>query len=100
MPDKFRGGCLQPTIGLNTGSLMEKLEKGLKELKGFAAPYVEQQYETSRTPQSSQELSHQPKSTHGRTHGSNLICGRGWPCQTSMGGDALGPVKAQCPSVG
>jgi hypothetical protein len=48
----------------------------------------------------SQGLNHQPRSTHGRTHGSNLICGRGWPCQTSMGGDALGPVKAQCPSVG
>jgi hypothetical protein len=23
-----------------------------------------------------------------------------WPCQTSMGGEALGPVRARCPSVG
>ena len=30
-----RGGCSQPTIGLSTGSPMEELEKGLKELKGF-----------------------------------------------------------------
>jgi hypothetical protein len=36
-PDKNRGGCSQPTIGLSTGSPMEELEKGLKELKSFAA---------------------------------------------------------------
>jgi hypothetical protein len=35
-PGKYRGGCSQPTIGLSTGSPMEELEKGLKELKGFA----------------------------------------------------------------
>jgi hypothetical protein len=35
-PDNYRGGCSQPTIGLSTGSPMEELEKGLKELKGFA----------------------------------------------------------------
>ena len=35
-PDKYRGGCSQPTIGLRTGSQMEVLEKELKELKGFA----------------------------------------------------------------
>jgi hypothetical protein len=38
VPDKYRGGYSQPTIGLNTGSSMEELEKGPKELKGFAAP--------------------------------------------------------------
>jgi hypothetical protein len=37
-PNKYRGGCSQPTIGLNMGSPMEELEKGLKELKGFATP--------------------------------------------------------------
>jgi uncharacterized protein YqcC (DUF446 family) len=45
-------------------------------------------------PQSSQGLNHQFKSTHGGTHGSSRICSRGWPCQASMGGEALGPVKA------
>ena len=35
-PDKYRGGCSQPTIELITGSLMEELEKRPKELKGFA----------------------------------------------------------------
>ena len=29
---------------------------------------------TNQTPQSSQELKHQPKSTHGETHGSSCIC--------------------------
>jgi hypothetical protein len=38
VPDKYRSGCLQPTIGLSTGSPMKELEKGPKELKGFAAP--------------------------------------------------------------
>jgi hypothetical protein len=34
---KYRGGCSQTTIGLSTGSPMEELEKGPKELKGFIA---------------------------------------------------------------
>jgi hypothetical protein len=33
-----RGRCSQPTIGLSVGSLMEELEKTLKELRGFATP--------------------------------------------------------------
>jgi hypothetical protein len=37
-PDKYRGGCPLPTIGLCCRSPMEELEKGLKELKGFAVP--------------------------------------------------------------
>jgi hypothetical protein len=28
------------------------------------------------------------------TYGSRCIWSRGWPCQASMGGEALGPVKA------
>jgi hypothetical protein len=38
VPDKYRGGCSQPTSGLSTGSSMGELKKGPKELKGFAAP--------------------------------------------------------------
>jgi hypothetical protein len=34
-PDKYRDGCLQPTIEASSGSPMEELEKGPKELKGF-----------------------------------------------------------------
>jgi hypothetical protein len=51
-------------------------------------------------PLSSLGLNHQSKKTHGGTHGSSCICSRGWPCWTSMGGEALGPVKVLCPSIG
>ena len=76
---------------------MEELEKGPKELKGFASPQEEQQYEL-KYPQSSQGLNHQPKSTHGRTP--SCICSRGWPNWSSMRGEALGSVKALCSSIG
>jgi hypothetical protein len=38
VPDKYRDGCTQPSIGLSTGSPMEELEKGSEELKSFTAP--------------------------------------------------------------
>jgi hypothetical protein len=38
VPDKYRSGSLQPTIGLSTGSPMKEPEKVPRELKGFAAP--------------------------------------------------------------
>jgi hypothetical protein len=34
------------------------------------------------------------------THGSCCIYSRGWPCQTSVGGEVLGPVKARSSIVG
>jgi hypothetical protein len=80
-PDKYRGRCSQPTIGLSVESLMKELEKGQKELKGFAAPWWEQ-----HCPRSSWGLDYQPKSTHERIHGSGHICSRGWPCWTLVGG--------------
>jgi len=50
-------------------------------------------------PQSSQGLHHQPKTTHGGTHGSGCICSRGWPYLASMGWEALGSIEAQYYSV-
>ena len=93
---RYRCRCLQPTIGLSTGHLGE----GLKELKRFATPLGRTAVSTNWTPQSSQVLNHQPKSTHSGTHGSSCICSRGWPSRTSMGGEALGPAKVLCPSLG
>jgi hypothetical protein len=55
---------------------------------------------TNQTTQSSQGLNHQPKSTHKGPHGSSCMCSKGWLCWVSVGGEALGPMKAQCPSVG
>jgi hypothetical protein len=45
VPDKYRSGCSQSSIRWSTGSPMKEIEKVLKELKGFAAPKEEQQYE-------------------------------------------------------
>jgi hypothetical protein len=39
--DKYSDTCSQLTIGLSTGSPMEELEEGLKELKEFTASWVE-----------------------------------------------------------
>jgi hypothetical protein len=73
---------------------MEELEKGLKEQRVFTTHSKNniKQPDLPPTP-NSQELNYQPKSTHERTYGSSYICSRGWPCWTSMGGEALGPVK-------
>ena len=38
VPDKYKSGCSQPSIGWSTGSPMKELKKGQKELKGFEAP--------------------------------------------------------------
>jgi hypothetical protein len=64
--------------------------------EGVYSPIRRTTVSTKQYPQSSQELKHQPKSTHG----SSQICSRGWPYGISMGGEALGPVKTLCPSVG
>ena len=37
-PDIYRGGYSQPTFELITLSPVKEIEKGLKELKGFATP--------------------------------------------------------------
>jgi hypothetical protein len=76
-PDKCRGRYSQPTIE-QCG--VEDLEKGLKELRVFAAPLGGAIVSTGQIPRSSWELNHQPKNTHGGNHGSECICGRGLPC--------------------
>ena len=49
-PYEYRCRCQQTTIGLSAGSLIEELEKGLKELEGFATSQEEQQYQLTRSP--------------------------------------------------
>jgi hypothetical protein len=43
-------------------------------------------------------LYHQLKKTHGGTCGSSYICSLGWPSQSSIREEVVGPVKALCPS--
>ena len=49
------------------------------------------------SPQNSQGLDHQTKTTHGVIHGSGCICGKGWLCWTSVGGATLGLVGGLMP---
>jgi hypothetical protein len=99
-PDKYRGRCSQPNIGLSAGSPMEKLEKGLKELREGGCSPVEGASVKRSAPRSCRGLDHQLKITHGRTYGSIHICGRGWSSWTSLGKEPLGPEGVRCPSVG
>jgi hypothetical protein len=77
---------------------MEESEKGPKELKGFATHRKNNDISQPDSPDP--QSAHQPKSRYGETHGSNCICSRGWPCRTLIGGEALGPGKAQGSSEG
>jgi hypothetical protein len=78
---------------------MEKLKKAVIELRGFTAPWREQQCQLARPLWSHLRLNHQPKNTHEVTHATGHICGREWPCWTSVGGEALGPEGVWCPNV-
>ena len=76
------------------------MEKGLKELRGFAAPMERATVSTDQNPWSSQDWT-----TNQRVHMEGPMalatkCGRGWLCWISVGGEALGPEGVQCPSVG
>jgi hypothetical protein len=51
----YRSVCSQPSIEQSTGYPMDELEKGPKELKGIAAPWEEQQYETTSSPRAPRE---------------------------------------------
>ena len=68
--------------------------------EGVCSPIGRTTTGTNQYPQSSQGLNHQPKKSHGGTHGSSCIWSRGWSSQSSMGGEALGPVKVLCPIIG
>jgi hypothetical protein len=78
---------------------MEELGEGLKELKGFATPWEEQQYQPTRTPIELKGTPNQRVYMEG-THDSSCIGSSGWPCLASMRGEALVLEKAGCPSVG
>ena len=54
----------------------------------------------NKTTQSSQGSNHQPKCTHGSTNGSSLIYSRGLPYVATTGGESLGTVMVQYPSIG
>jgi hypothetical protein len=76
------------------GSLNGEIRKRTEGAEGVCNPIGGTIISTNEKPQSSQGLNHEPKSTHGGTHGSSRICNKGWVCLASVEGEALGPVKA------
>jgi hypothetical protein len=93
----YRGRSLQPTIGLSLGVLDGGVGERTEGAEGVCSPMEGAAVSTGQTPWCSQGLDQQPKSTHGGTHGTGHVCGRGWPCWASAGREALGPVKARYP---
>jgi hypothetical protein len=76
---------------------MEKLEKGLKELRGFASPMEGSNSFNWPDPL---ELPETGPPTKEYTWRDPWLWPHMWSCWTSLGGEALGPVGVRCPSVG
>ena len=77
-----------------------RVGEGIEGAEGVCSHMEGATVSIGQDPWSSQALDNQPKSTHGGTHGTVHVCGRGWPCWTSVRGEALGPENIGCPSVG
>jgi hypothetical protein len=76
---------------------MEELEKGLKELRVFIAPWGRGSNNVNRPDVLELWGTGPPtKNTHGGAYGL-CICGRGWPCRTSVGREALESKGVLCP---
>ena len=88
--DKYRGGWSQPNIGMSLGVLDGGVGEGNEGAEGLCSPMKGATVLTGQIPWISKGLDHQRKNTHGGAHGTGHICGRGWPDETSVGGEALG----------
>ena len=73
---------------------MRRDEERTEGTEGVSSPTEGATMSTSQTPQSSQELNHQSKSTHGHTYGSSWVYNRRLPCLESLGVEPLSPVVA------
>jgi hypothetical protein len=100
VPDKYRSGCLQPTIGLSSGISDGGVGEGTEGVEGVFSPIKFATVLTCQTLWISEGLDHQPKHTHGETHCAVCIYGKGWPCWTSERREALGTEGVQYRSFG
>jgi hypothetical protein len=75
-------GYSQSSIGWNTGSPVEKLEKAPNGAEGVCNPIVEQQYELTNM---------------SRAHICSCICNRRWPSWQSQGREAPWYCKLYMP---
>ena len=75
------------------------MEKGLKELRGFAAPWREQQCKPARPPGAPRDWT-----TNQRVHMEGPMAPAAYVAKDGLwdisGRRALGTVKVRCPSVG
>lgn len=90
-PDKYGGGSSKTITGLSSGVPDGGVGEGTEGAEEVCSPMEGATVSTGQTPQSSQGLNHQLKNTHGATHGTGHLCGRRWPCWTSVGGETLEP---------
>ena len=99
VPDKYRSGWSQPSIGQSTGFPNEGTRQSTQRAEGVCSPIRGITIWTNQYLQSSLGLNYLSKTTHGGTHGSSCICSRVCPSWSSIGGEALCPVKVICPSI-
>ena len=77
---------------------MEELEKGLKELRVFAAPWRVQQCQQARYPGAPRDWTTNQRIYMEQPMALATYVG-GWSCWTSEGGEVLGPEGLRSPSV-
>jgi hypothetical protein len=73
--NQYRFRYSQPTIGLNAGDPNGRTRGRTEGAEGDCNP-IGRTVSTGQRIQSFQRLNHQPKSIHGRTHGSTYICSK------------------------
>jgi hypothetical protein len=94
LPDKYRTGCCSHPLDQAQGPQGRSSRKHPRSWIGGTTIW------TNHYPQTSLGLNHKSNKTHGVTRGSSCICSWEWPSQSSVGEEALGPVKVLCPSIG
>jgi hypothetical protein len=96
---KTEAEASQPIIGLSSEIPGGGVGEGTEGAERVCRPTKGATVSTVQIPQSFRGLVQQPNNTHGATHGAGRICGRGWPCWTSVRGETLGPEDVRYLSV-
>jgi hypothetical protein len=89
---------LQPTIGLSSGVPDGGVGEGTEGAEEVCSLMEGATVLIGQTPPP--ELPGTGPPTKKNAYGAGHICGREWPCWTSVGEEAFGPSGVQCPSVG
>ena len=82
------------------GDYNEGVKERIEEAEGLCNCVGGTTISNNKTTQSSQGSNHQTKSSHRSTNVCSFIYSRGLPYMASTGGESLGTMKAQYPSIG